>query len=88
MSSVLYWIVLVGLMLGVWYLLMIRPQRKRTREHDTLTKELGRGSRVITVGGIYGEVDSVGEDTVVLKLEDGARMKVAKGGIAGLQETK
>jgi preprotein translocase subunit YajC len=86
MSTVLYWVVLVGLMLGVWYFLMIRPQRKRTKEHEALTKELGRGSRVITVGGIYGEVDSIAEDTLVLKLEDGAKMKVAKGGIAGLQE--
>jgi preprotein translocase subunit YajC len=88
MNAVFYWIVLVGLMLGVWYFLMIRPQRKRTKEHEALTKGLGRGSRVITVGGIYGEVDSVGEDTVVVKLEDGAKMKIAKGGIAGLQETR
>lgn len=88
MYTVLYWVLLVALMIGAWYVLIIRPQRKRAREHEALTKELVRGNRVITVGGIYGEIDSVGEDTVVLKLEDGAKMKVAKGGIAGLQEAK
>jgi preprotein translocase subunit YajC len=86
MSLVLYWIVFVALLGGVWYFLMIRPQRKKTKEHETFMKNLGAGSRVITVAGVYGEVDSVGEDTVVLKLEDGAKMKVSKGSIAGLEE--
>ncbi len=86
MSQVLYWIVVVSLLLGGWYFLMIRPQRKKTKEHETLMKELRPGSKVITMAGIYGEVDSVGEDTVVLKLEDGAKMKVSKAIIEGLEE--
>ena len=86
MSGVLYWVVLVAVMGGAWYFLMMRPQRKKAKEHDTLIKNLGSGSRVITVAGIYGVVDSVGEGTFVLKLEDGGKMKVAKGSIAGLEE--
>jgi preprotein translocase subunit YajC len=86
MSSLLYWVVFVVLLAGVWYFLMIRPQRKKAKEHETLMKELKPGSRVITVAGIYGEIDSVGEDTVVLKLEDGAKMKVAKASIEGIEE--
>ena len=86
MSQVLYWIVFVAVLIGVWYFLMIRPQRKKTKEHETIMKELEPGSRVITAAGIYGEVDSVGEDTVVLKLEDGAKMKVSKARIEGLEE--
>jgi preprotein translocase subunit YajC len=86
MSQVLYWVVVVALLLGGWYFLMIRPQRKKTKEHETIMKELRPGSKVITMAGIYGEVDSVGEDTVVLKLEDGAKMKVSKAIIEGLEE--
>ncbi len=86
MSGILYWVVLVVLFGGAWYFLMMRPQRKKAKEHDTLIKNLGAGSRVVTVAGIYGVVDSVGEGTVVLKLEDGGKMKVAKGSIAGLEE--
>jgi preprotein translocase subunit YajC len=85
-SQILYWVVLVAFLGGVWYFLMMRPQRKKAKEHETLMKNLGAGSRVVTVAGVYGEVDSVGEDTVVLKLEDGAKMKVSKGSIAGLEE--
>lgn len=86
MYSVLYWIGFVVLLAGVWYFLVMRPQRKKIKEQDALLKNLGAGSRVVTVAGIYGVVDSVGEDTIVLKLEDGARMKVSKGSIAALEE--
>lgn len=86
MSGILYWVVVVAVMGGAWYLLMMRPQRKKAKEHDALIKNLGTGSKVVTVAGIYGVVDGVGEDTVVLKLEDGAKMKVSKGSIAGLEE--
>ena len=85
MMTILYWVALVGLMLGAWYFLMIRPQRRKTREHEAMMKQLQPGALVVTVAGIYGEVDSVGEDTLVLKLEDGARMKVSRASIAGLQ---
>jgi len=86
MYQVLYWVVFVAFVGGVWYFLMIRPQRKKAKEHETLMGELKPGSKAITAAGIYGEVDSVGEDTVVLKLEDGAKMKVSKASIAGLEE--
>jgi len=86
MSGILYWVVLVALMGGAWYFLMMKPQRKKAKEHDSLIENLGTGIRVVTVAGVYGKIDSVGEDTVVLKLEDGAKMKVSKGSIAGLEE--
>ena len=85
MASIVYWVGLVALMLGAWYFLMIRPQRKKVKEHEAMMKELKPGTRVITMAGIYGEIDSVGEETMVLKLEDGARMKVSRASIAGLE---
>jgi preprotein translocase subunit YajC len=88
MSGVLYWVVLVAVMGGAWYFLMMRPQRKKAQEHDSLIKNLGAGSRVITAAGIYGVVDSIGEGAVVLKLEDGAKMKVSKASIGGLEEVE
>jgi preprotein translocase subunit YajC len=86
MFDILYWVVLVAMLGGVWYFLIMRPQRKKAKEHDDLIKNLGAGSKVVTAAGVYGEIDSVGEDTVLLKLEDGAKMKVSKSSIAGLEE--
>jgi preprotein translocase subunit YajC len=71
---------------AVMYFLMIRPRQRQQREHEEMTKELGSGDRVIIAGGIYGQIDSVGEDTIILKLESGATMKVARTSILGKQE--
>lgn len=71
---------------AVMYFLMIRPRQRQQREHEEMTKELRSGDRVIIAGGIYGQIDSVGEDTIILKLESGATMKVARTSILGKQE--
>ena len=70
----------------VFYFLMIRPQRKKQQEHQQLVEELKRGDNVITAGGIYGVVETISEDNVVIKVESGATMRVAKGSVAARRE--
>lgn len=74
-------IVLVVVFLGIFYFLMIRPQRRRQREHSDLIEGLKRGDRVITAGGIYGDIDYIDEDTVVLRVEEGAKLRIMKHSI-------
>ena len=69
------------LMFAVVYFVMIRPQRRKQKEHEELMIELRRGDRVITTGGIYGQIESLSDDSVVLKVESGATMRVARGSI-------
>jgi preprotein translocase subunit YajC len=71
---------------AIMYFLMIRPRQRQQREHEEMTKELRSGDRVIIAGGIYGEIDSLAEDTIVLKLESGATMRVARASILGKQQ--
>jgi preprotein translocase subunit YajC len=71
---------------AIMYFLMIRPRQKQQREHEEMTKELRSGDRVIIAGGIYGQIDSINEETAILKLESGATMKVARNSILGKQE--
>jgi preprotein translocase subunit YajC len=80
------WIVLLVLLIGMMYFLMIRPQRKRQKEHQQLMDELKRGDKVITAGGIYGVIESISEDSAVLKVESGATMRVARSSVAGKRE--
>ena len=77
------WMTIVPLILifVVFYFLMIRPQRKKQKEHQELIAELKRGDRVITAGGIYGVIESISEDNIVIKVESGATMRVAKGSV-------
>lgn len=71
---------------AVMYFLMIRPRQKQQKEHDVLTKEVRVGDKVIIAGGIYGQIESLGEDTVLLKIESGAAMRVARSSILGKQD--
>ena len=77
---------IVVLLFIMFYFLTIRPIRKREKEHDQLVIELEKGDTVITAGGIFGEVDQIDEESVVLKVESGAKIRVTKGGIRAIHE--
>ena len=81
-----YMIIFLVLIFAVFYFLMIRPQRKKQTEHRRLTEELKRGDKVITIGGIYGEIDHIGENHVILKVEDGTKLRLLKSSIMGKQQ--
>ena len=66
---------------------MIRPQRKRQKEQQKMMADLQRGDRVITTAGIYGVIESIDENSIVLKLESGGTMRVVRNAIAGKTST-
>ena len=78
-------IVMVVLLFAMFYFLMIRPIRQREKKHDQMVLQLEKGDIVITAGGVYGEVDRIDEDSVILKVESGAKIRVTKGGILANQ---
>ena len=71
-------IIFLALMFAVFYFFMIRPQRRKQKEHQEMIQEMKRGDKAITAGGIYGVVDTISEDNVVLKVESGAMIRVDK----------
>jgi preprotein translocase subunit YajC len=79
-------IIFLILIFGVFYFLMIRPQRKRQKEHENLVQELQKGDKVISAGGIYGVIESLSEESIVLKIESGATIRIARGSVMGRRE--
>jgi preprotein translocase subunit YajC len=79
-----FWPMLIFLVVifALFYFVMIRPQRKRQKEHQQMMSELQKGDKVITAGGIYGTIESLSEDNVVIKVEGGTTMRVARGSVA------
>jgi len=73
---------------ALMYFLMIRPRQKQQKQHEEMEKELRVGDKVIIAGGIYGQIESLGEETVILKIESGATMRVARNSILGKQEVE
>lgn len=68
------------LILGIMYLLIIRPQQKRARDHAALVKGLRRGDSVVTSGGLIGKVTKVVDDAEVeLEIAPNVRVRVMRG---------
>jgi preprotein translocase subunit YajC len=66
---------------GMIYFLMIRPLRTREKQHDKMVALLEPGDEVITAAGIYGEIESIDESSVILIVESGAKIRVTKGAV-------
>lgn len=79
-TSALPSLLFLALMVGVFYFLIIRPQRRRTQAQRQLAESLEVGAEVRTIGGIHGTVVAVDDDSVVLKVEDG-RIRFSKRAI-------
>jgi preprotein translocase subunit YajC len=86
MGSLIPLLIILMLFIGMMYFLMIRPVRQREKLHDELVEDLERGDIVITAGGMYGQVERIDEDSVTLKVESGAIVKVTKGGVVSRPE--
>ena len=71
--------------LAIFYLLVWVPARKKQKYFQTLVESLKKGDRIVTTGGLYGEVVSVDGPTVILKIADTVKVKVAKAAIASLE---
>lgn len=81
----LYMLVWFGLIFVVMYLLMIRPQRKRQKEHEKLISALAKGDKVVTSGGMFGIIFAIDDERgrVVLKVGNDVKMEFLKSSIAG-----
>lgn len=71
----------IVLMIAVFYLLMIRPQQKKAKERQRLLESIKTGDRVVFSGGILGVISNVKDKTLMVKIADGVKIEVARGGI-------
>lgn len=85
-NSTWYMLGFLVVIFGLFYFVMIRPQRKRMKDQQQMVSSLQKGDKVITAGGIFGTIDSVREDSVVIKVESGVMLRVAKGSVAVIRD--
>ena len=70
----------------ILYLLLIRPQQQQKKKLEAMLKELKKGDRVLTSGGIFGTVIGVDDAKAVLKIADDVKVEFAKSAIAQVVE--
>lgn len=73
------------LIIGVFYMLLIRPQQKRQRELQQTIAELKAGDRVVTTGGVIGTITTVRDTSFLIRSADKSILEVARSAIAGIE---
>ncbi|HEX4745478.1 MAG TPA: preprotein translocase subunit YajC [Gaiellaceae bacterium] len=77
-------LIIMVLMLGVMYVLMIRPQRQRQAQQQRMIDEAGVGDDVLTTGGIYGTISEIEGDDIVVEIANGVSVHMTRRGIAAV----
>ena len=71
---------------AIFYFLMIRPESKRRKERQSMIDSLSRGDKIVTIGGLYGEVQDVHDDKIVIRIAENLKVEVAKTAISGKRD--
>ena len=76
-------VIMLVMMLGIFYFMLIRPENKRKKEAEEMRSSVKTGDKIITIGGIIGNVVSVKDDRIVIETSaDQVRMELAKWAIS------
>jgi preprotein translocase subunit YajC len=78
-ASSLIFLVLLGAMM---YFLIARPQRQRAQRHRELVESLEVGDEVVTIGGLFGTIESLGEDYLELRVDSTTTLRFVKTAVA------
>lgn len=79
-------LVMMGLMVVMFYFLLIRPQQKQRKEMAARIASLQSGDKVVTTSGIHGIVHNVKEQTVVIKVAEGTMLEFDKAAVASVHK--
>jgi len=73
----------VGIIL-IFYFLMIRPQNKKRKETEKMLSALKKGDKIVTIGGLYGTIQSVKDTTVIIKADDNIKLEFLRSAISSV----
>ena len=75
-------IFMFGMIIVIFYFMIIRPQTKKQKERDKLLSAIKKGDKVITVGGIHGVIVGIDEKTMLIEIADKVKVKVERNSIS------
>ena len=78
LSSLIFLVILIGL----FYFMLIRPQKRRVQQHAELVNSISVGDEVVTIGGMYGTVRAIGDDEIQLEVSSGTTVKFVKSAVS------
>jgi len=75
-------LLMLGAIILVFYFFMIRPQQKKQKQMQNFREALKRGDKIITIGGIHGKITDVQDNTFIIEVEDGTKLRIEKAAVA------
>ncbi len=87
-NQIVTMVITFGLIIVIFYFLVLRPQNKRQKDAKAMMESLRKGDRVATIGGMRGLVVSVKDQVVVLKVDENTKIEFNKSAIASILERK
>ena len=76
-------IIMMVLMFGIFYFVLIRPQVKKQKEHQSMLQALKKGDMVVTRGGLVGKISGVSDTTLTIELQEKVRVRVLRSHVDG-----
>lgn len=76
------------LVMVIFYLLILRPQQRRHKEHQNMVAALGRGDRVLTNGGLFATIQDVKDEFFVCTIADGVKVEIARNAVSAVVKSK
>jgi preprotein translocase subunit YajC len=83
--SALLQFVPIVLIFAIFYFVLLAPMRRRQKALQQTIENLKRGDRIVTTGGLYGEVVGIESKDLMIKIADNVKVRVAKSAVAGLE---
>ncbi len=71
----------IVVMVAIFYFLLYRPQKKQQSRRRAMLDSLKKGDQVITIGGIYGTIEEIGDKSLKLKIADGVVIEVVRSSV-------
>jgi preprotein translocase subunit YajC len=71
--------------IAIFYFLIIRPQNKKQKETQKMLSALKKGDRVVTIGGIHGTIQSVKDQSVIVKIDDNVKVEFSRSAISSIE---
>lgn len=81
-------LVQMALIFAIFYFLLLRPQAKERKRHETMLKELKKGDEIVTSGGIIGRVVHVDDNRLTIRTGDNTRLTVDRSRVGAVLDTR
>jgi preprotein translocase subunit YajC len=83
-GSLISTLVMFGLIIAIFYFLILRPQQKRQKDRQKMLEAVKKGDKVVTAGGLHGTVAGLDDKTILLQVSDNVKMKFDRSAIASI----